>query len=120
MGKLMLLNVAHDHGSARDRPVLGRPGRLIRVVVMSAELVVVQVPIEELRPDPANPRKIRSRELDALTRSLGEFGFRQPVIARRDGTVIAGHQRLVAARPLGINVVPVVVYVDHLMSGCSC
>jgi DNA modification methylase len=72
-------------------------------------IVVEQVSINLLRPDPANPRRIGDAELDALERSIREFGLVQPVLARRaDGTVIAGHQRLVAARRLGLQSVPVV------------
>jgi ParB-like chromosome segregation protein Spo0J len=59
-------------------------------------------------PDPANRRRISEDELDALERGLREFGFVQPVLARRDdGTVIGRHQRLVAARRLGLTSVPV-------------
>ena len=68
-----------------------------------------RVPIELLRPDPANPRRISDTELDALERSIREWGFVQPVLARReDATVIGGHQRLVAARRLGLESVPVI------------
>ncbi|MGH7486506.1 MAG: ParB N-terminal domain-containing protein, partial [bacterium] len=75
-------------------------------------LQIEHVPIDLLRPDPANPRKIGDAELEALTRSLQEFGFVQPVLARREGsTVIGGHQRLTAARRLGYTTVPV-VYLD--------
>jgi hypothetical protein len=71
-------------------------------------LVIEQVQLELLRPDPANPRRISEDELDALERSLRQFGFVQPVLARReDRTVIGGHQRLVAARRLGLTSVPV-------------
>ena len=71
-------------------------------------LSVEEVPIDLLHPDPANPRRIGEDELDSLTRSLRRFGFVQPVLARReDRTVIAGHQRLVAARRLGLTTVPV-------------
>jgi DNA modification methylase len=71
-------------------------------------LTVVEVPIDDLRPDPANPRRISEDELDALERSLRQFGFVQPVLARReDRRVIGGHQRLVAARRLGLTSVPV-------------
>ncbi|MEX0800895.1 MAG: site-specific DNA-methyltransferase [Dehalococcoidia bacterium] len=73
---------------------------------------IEHVPIADLRPDPFNPRRISDAELEALTRSVREFGFVQPIIARReDGTVIGGHQRLVAARRLGLKAVPV-VYLD--------
>ena len=69
---------------------------------------VEDVPIDRLRPDPANPRRIGESELDSLTRSLRQFGFVQPVLARRqDGSVIGGHQRLVAARRLGLTTIPV-------------
>jgi DNA modification methylase len=74
-------------------------------------LVVVEVSIDLLRPDPANPRLISPEELDSLERSLRQFGFVQAVLARRDGTVIGGHQRLVAARRLGMATVPV-AYLD--------
>jgi hypothetical protein len=36
----------------------------------TTELQIVQVPIDELHPDPADPRKISDAELDVLTRSL--------------------------------------------------
>ncbi len=76
------------------------------------KLSVVHMPIDDLRPDPANPRRISDSELDSLTRSMRRFGFVDPVIARReDKTVIGGHQRLLAARRLGLASVPV-IFVD--------
>jgi ParB-like chromosome segregation protein Spo0J len=75
-------------------------------------LIVEQVAIDQLRPDPANPRCIGQDEFDSLERSIRQFGFVQPVLARREGgTVIGGHQRLVAARRLGLAAVPV-TYLD--------
>ena len=75
---------------------------------MTTTLSVELVPLDDLRPDPANPRRISEEELDALERSLRQFGFVQPVLARRDDqTVIGGHRRLVAARRLGLITVPV-------------
>jgi DNA modification methylase len=82
------------------------------MTTMPVALTVEQVPIDQLRPDPANPRRISGEELDSLERSIREFGFVQPVLARReDGTVIGGHQRLLAARRLGLTTVPV-TYLD--------
>ncbi len=76
------------------------------------QIQIEQVPIEELRPDPANSRRISDQELEALTRSIREFGLVDPIIARKeDRTVIGGHQRLLAARRLGYKTVPV-VFVD--------
>ena len=73
------------------------------------EITVEQVPTDYLFPDPANPRRISNRELESLTRSLHEFGFVQPVLARKsDNVIIGGHRHLVAARRLGWKTVPVI------------
>ena len=66
----------------------------------STALEITNLPIRDLRPDPANPRRISDEELESLTRSIREFGLIDPIIARReDKVVIGGHQRLIAARP---------------------
>ena len=72
-------------------------------------LAIEQVPIDALRLDSANPRRITKAELHSLTRSVQEFGLVDPIIARREGaTVIGSHQRLLAARRLGYATVPVI------------
>ena len=69
-----------------------------------------QLPIADLHPDPGNPRRIAEAELAALTRSIATFGCVDAVLARRaDRRVIAGHQRLVAARRAGLTTVPVIL-----------
>ena len=44
--------------------------------------------------------------------AIREFGFRIPVVARSDGTVIDGHLRLKAAQRLGLDEVPVALADD--------
>ena len=51
---------------------------------VTEQLQIEQVPIGDLRPDPANPRRISDQELEALTRSIREFGLIDPIIARRE------------------------------------
>ena len=76
----------------------------------ASPLTVEQMPIADLHPDPGNPRRIGEDELAALTRSIATFGVVDPVLARRaDRHVIAGHQRLVAARRAGLTTVPVIL-----------
>ena len=88
---------------------------LLQKAATQGELALKQVPIDDLRPDPANPRRISDAELEALTRSIQEFGLVDPIIARReDHTVIGGHQRLLAARKLGLRRVPT-IFVDLSM-----
>jgi len=75
-------------------------------------LTVEQVPIERLRPWPENPRTMPDGEMASLQRSISQWGLVQPLVVRRaDQTIIAGHQRLEAARALGMTAVPV-VWVD--------
>ena len=75
-----------------------------------ALLTVEYLPIGDLKPDLFIPRRISDEELEALTRSIQQFGLVDPIIVRRaDLTVIGGHQRLVAARRLGYDAVPVVL-----------
>ena len=45
-----------------------------------------------------NPRTISPIEFDKLKRSLREFGFVEPIVVRRDGLIIGGHQRVAAFR----------------------
>ena len=79
-------------------------------MAVNQEIDITHLQIKDLRPDPANPRRISDEELESLTRSIREFGLTDPIIARReDNTVIGGHQRLLAARKLGIKQVPVVL-----------
>src|SRR5437016_8632870 len=47
-----------------------------------------------------NPRK-NDAAVDRMCSSIKEFGFKCPVLARSDGTVVDGHLRLKAARKLG-------------------
>jgi len=63
-------------------------------------------PIERLVPYVRNPRK-NDEQVERMVAAIREFGFRIPVVAKSDGTVVDGHLRLKAARKLGITEVPV-------------
>ncbi len=72
-------------------------------------LRIEQVPVEDLRLSGYNPRTMSDAERAKLERSIAEFGMVDPLVARReDRELIGGHQRLVAARGLGMTTVPVV------------
>ncbi len=63
-------------------------------------------PLERLTPYANNPR-INDNAVDAVVASIREFGFRVPIVVDDDGTIVAGHTRLKAARKLGLDKVPV-------------
>jgi site-specific DNA-methyltransferase (adenine-specific) len=70
---------------------------------------VEHVLIDSIHPWEANPRHMPAGEVGNLQRSVAQWGMVQPLVVRRaDNTIIAGHQRLEAARALGLKTVPVV------------
>lgn len=69
-------------------------------------LTVEQWPIDKLIPYARNPRK-NDEQVDRMASAIQEFGFRIPIVARSDGSVVDGHLRLKAARKLGLTEVPV-------------
>jgi DNA modification methylase len=82
-------------------------------------LCIEHVAPESLLPYPANPRTMSAAQMAALQRSITQFGFVDPLVVRRaDRTVIGGHQRLEAARTIGLKTVPV-VFVDLTESEAS-
>ncbi len=73
-----------------------------------------QLPLEELRPNPFQPRQaIDEENLQELAASIKENGLLQPVVVRgtEDGAwqVVAGERRFRAVQELGWTHVPVVV-----------
>ncbi|MGV3483346.1 MAG: DNA modification methylase [Planctomycetaceae bacterium] len=68
-------------------------------------------PIDRVKPYERNPR-INDGAVDAVAKSITEFGFRQPLVVDTDGVLIVGHTRWKAAKKLGLIEVPVHVARD--------
>ncbi|KAF5269416.1 hypothetical protein FQR65_LT14972 [Abscondita terminalis] len=71
-------------------------------------LAIHYYPIENLVEYERNPRK-NDDVVNRMCASIREFGFRIPIVAKSDGTVVDGHLRLKAARKLGMESIPVVL-----------
>ncbi|MBM4019944.1 MAG: chromosome partitioning protein ParB [Planctomycetes bacterium] len=67
--------------------------------------------IGAIRPYEQNPR-LNDQAVEAVAKSLREFGFRQPIVVDADGVIICGHTRWKAAQKLGLKQVPVHVATD--------
>ncbi|MGD9600156.1 MAG: DNA modification methylase [Steroidobacteraceae bacterium] len=63
-------------------------------------------PIESVKPYEHNPRK-NDGAVEAVARSIREFGFRQPIVVDGEGVIVVGHTRWKAAQQLGLKQVPV-------------
>lgn len=74
-------------------------------------LTVEAWPVARLIPYARNPRR-NDEVVDRMCAAIREFGFRIPVVARSDGTVVDGHLRLKAAQRLGLPEVPVALADD--------
>jgi DNA modification methylase len=66
-------------------------------------------PIDRLIPYARNARTHSNQQVDQIAASIREWGWTNPVLLAEDGTIIAGHGRVLAARKLRIREVPVMV-----------
>ena len=75
------------------------------------EYVFETWPIDRCIEYARNPRK-NDHAVDKVAAAIREFGFRVPICAKSDGTVVDGHLRLKAAKKLGLAEVPVILADD--------
>jgi ParB family transcriptional regulator, chromosome partitioning protein len=105
-----------------DDAARSRLGRGLAALIGDVETQTVErtsrssrkVPIEFVRANPRNPRKLfADAELTELTDSIRERGIIQPIVVRMRGAdsyeIIAGERRWRAAQRAGLHEVPVVV-----------
>src|SRR6516225_4131797 len=62
----------------------------------SPDMQVEMRPITSIRPYENNPR-LNDEAVDAVAKSIKEFGFRQPIFVYEQGVIIVGHTRYKAA-----------------------
>ena len=67
---------------------------------------IEQWKITDITPYERNPR-VNDQAVDAVARSIEEFGFRQPIVVDPEGVIVIGHTRYKAALKLGLETVPV-------------
>jgi len=78
-----------------------------QTIAPGAKLTIEYVPIDDIRPYQNNPRD-NEGAVDAVARSIQEFGFKIPIILDANNEIVAGHTRYKAARKLGMTEVPVI------------
>jgi ParB-like chromosome segregation protein Spo0J len=71
-------------------------------------LAVEYRPVEALVPYVRNPRTHSEAQVAEIAASIRAFGFTNPILIDGDNGIIAGHGRLLAARKLGLQEVPVI------------
>jgi len=64
--------------------------------------------IDKLIPYINNSRKHSDEQVAQIAASIKEFGWTNPILVDGDNGIIAGHGRMLAARKLGMDTVPVI------------
>src|SRR5918996_5849412 len=72
------------------------------------DLAIAWRPLGELIPYARNPRTHSDAQVAQIAASIREFGFTNPVLIDGESGIIAGHGRVLAARKLGLERVPVI------------
>jgi hypothetical protein len=67
---------------------------------------IEQIAVELLIPAAMNAKLHSDGQVAQLAASMREFGFTNPVLVDADNNIIAGHGRVLAARKLGLELVP--------------
>jgi DNA modification methylase len=83
---------------------------------INAGLIDIQIEyraVGDLALDPRNPRQHSQRQINQLAESIQEFGFVMPVVVDDRGQVVIGHGRVLAAKKLGMQRIPV-IEIRHL------
>jgi DNA modification methylase len=68
--------------------------------------------IERVKPYDKNAKKHPTKQVDLLAKLIRDHGFDQPIVVDKQGVIIKGHGRLLAAQQLGMKAVPVIVRDD--------
>lgn len=69
------------------------------------------ISISLLREYDNNPRN-NDGAVDAVAKSIREFGFKVPVVVDTNNVIVCGHTRVKAARELGMETVPCIIAND--------
>lgn len=69
---------------------------------------IVLLKQSEIEPYEENPRN-NDGAVEAVAKSIARFGFNNPVVVDKNGVLIAGHTRFLAAKSLGIEEIPAIV-----------
>jgi len=72
---------------------------------------IVEKALHELMPYAHNPRN-NEPAVDAVAKSIQEFGFKVPIVIDQNNEIVAGHTRYKASQKLGLEKVPCIIADD--------
>lgn len=66
---------------------------------------IIEMSVENIHPYENNPR-INDQAVDAVAKSIQDFGFKVPIVIDKDNVIVTGHTRYKASLKLGLKKVP--------------
>lgn len=73
---------------------------------------IIQRELDSIRPYAANAKKHDATQVANVAESIRQYGFVQPIVIDKDGVIVIGHCRALAAKKLGMTEVPCVCVED--------
>ena len=74
-------------------------------------LTITHLAVNEIRPNPRNPRTHSAKQVRQIAASIREYGFTNPILIDEANEIIAGHGRLEAAKSIEVSEVPCICLV---------
>lgn len=72
------------------------------------KLKIEYVPIDSIKPYAGNAKLHPQEQIDQIKRSIELMGFDDPIAVWKNGEIIEGHGRLIAAQQLEMKTVPII------------
>jgi DNA modification methylase len=76
---------------------------------VNVDIQIERWPIDRLIPRANNPRTHSREQVAQIAASIQEFGWTNPVLVDANDEILAGHARVLGAKKLGMEEVPVIV-----------
>ena len=73
---------------------------------------VKNIPLGNIVPYAKNAKKHDKTQIKNVAESIKQYGFVQPIVVDRDGVIVIGHCRALAAKQIGMTEVPCVCVDD--------
>ena len=73
---------------------------------------IIMKSLGEITPYEKNAKKHDETQINNVAESIRQYGFVQPIVIDKDGVIVIGHCRALAAKKLGLKEVPCVCVED--------
>lgn len=73
---------------------------------------IKDINVSEIKEYAKNAKKHPEKQIKEIAQSIKKFGFKQPLVLDKNYEIVIGHGRLLAAKSLGLELVPCVLADD--------